>query len=275
MAGPAADALAANIAGCYLLHELLASVKLPLDELSSAHLVAIEIPPVAVKGFEHRLLHLIAKIRAIGPHVAIIVQPSLRRQTQHALWIHRWNKMDARPFQFVQTCSCKMGNQCHGCHFPLLCGSTFLESAELATCTHVSTSGAQPLTLQRSLTGALLAFCALLLSSGDYISSRTTVANGEIVMSEPEPRHLGDYISSRTVVTNGEIVIPGSQRTPDSLTHCTKSSTLTKTLPQTLPQTTQQTTTTTTAFYPTNTKEGDGRNERETQEEASEITTNI
>ncbi len=48
-------------------------MKLPLDELSSAHLVAIEIPPVALKGFEHDLLHLVAKIRAIGPHVAIIV----------------------------------------------------------------------------------------------------------------------------------------------------------------------------------------------------------
>ena len=86
-AGPAADGLAANIVGCYLLHELLASVKLPLDELSSAHLVAIEVPPVDLKGFEHNILHLVAKIRAIGPHVAVIVQPSLRRQTQQALWI--------------------------------------------------------------------------------------------------------------------------------------------------------------------------------------------
>ena len=84
-AGPAADGLAANILGCYLLHELLASVKLPLDELSSADLVAIEVPPVALKGFEHNLLHLVAKIRAIGPHVVVIVQPSLTRQTQQAL----------------------------------------------------------------------------------------------------------------------------------------------------------------------------------------------
>ena len=75
-AGPVADGLAANIVKCYLLQELLASVKLPLDELISAHLVAIEIPPVALRGFEHNLLHLVAKIRAIGPHVAIIVQPS-------------------------------------------------------------------------------------------------------------------------------------------------------------------------------------------------------
>ena len=97
-AAPAADALAANMIGSYLFHELLASVKLPLDELSLAHLVAIEIPPVALKGFEHKLLHLVAKIRAIGPQVAIIVQPSLRRQTQQALWIHRWNKLDSRPF---------------------------------------------------------------------------------------------------------------------------------------------------------------------------------
>ncbi len=79
--GPDADALAAIIAGFdRLLHEILASVKMPLDELSAAHFVAINIPPVALKGFERDLLHLIVKIRAIGPHVAIIVQPSLRNK---------------------------------------------------------------------------------------------------------------------------------------------------------------------------------------------------
>ncbi len=100
-AAPAADALAANIAGCYLLHELLASVKLPLDELSSAHLVAIEIPPVALKGLEYDLLHLVAKIRAIGPHVAIIVQPSLRRRTQQALWTGSYTPLTLPPILLV------------------------------------------------------------------------------------------------------------------------------------------------------------------------------
>ena len=131
-AGPAADGLAANIAGCYLLHDLLASVKLPLDELSQAHLVAIEIPPLALKGFEHNLLHLIAKIRAVGPQVAIIVQPSLRRQTQQALWTHRWNKLDNRPFQLIQTCSCQLGNKCQGCHSRFLVGLSF--TAQLGSC---------------------------------------------------------------------------------------------------------------------------------------------
>ena len=171
-AAPAADALAANIAGCYLLHELLASVKLPLDELSSAHLVAIEIPPVALKGFEHDLLHLVAKIRAIGPHVAIIVQPSLRRRTQQALWIHRWNKLDSRPFQIMQTCSCRLGNRCQGCHFPVLIGTTY--SVELDSCSRVSTPGAQPLTLQSSLSGDLLALAVLLLSD-DYATPPAVV----------------------------------------------------------------------------------------------------
>ena len=139
--GPAADGLAANIAGCYLLHELLASVKLPLDELSQAHLVAIEIPPLALKGFKHNLLHLIAKIRAIGPQVAIIVQPSLRRQTQHAQWTHRWNKLDNRPFQLIQTCSCQLGNKGQAGHFPILLGVTY--TAELASCPRVPTPGSQ------------------------------------------------------------------------------------------------------------------------------------
>ena len=175
-AAPAADALAANIAGCYLLHELLASVKLPLDELSSAHLVAIEIPPVALKGFEHDLLHLVAKIRAIGPQVAIIVQQSLRRQTQQALWIHRWNRLDNRPFQITQTCSSRLGNTCQGCHFPVLLGTTY--SVELASCSARSTPGAQSLTLQRSLSGDLLALAVLLLSD-DYTTPPPVVVMPE------------------------------------------------------------------------------------------------
>ena len=72
-----ADAVAANIVDTYLLHELLVNVKLPLDELSSAHLVAIEVPPAPLAGFEHDLLQLVAKLRALGPNVLLIVQPSL------------------------------------------------------------------------------------------------------------------------------------------------------------------------------------------------------
>ena len=43
--------IAANVIGMYLLHEILTLVKLPLDELSTAHLVIVEVPPVFLEGF--------------------------------------------------------------------------------------------------------------------------------------------------------------------------------------------------------------------------------
>jgi hypothetical protein len=207
-------------------------VKLPLDELSSAHLVAIEIPPVALKGFEHDLLHLVAKIRAIGPHVAIIVQPSLRRQTQQALWIHRWNKLDNRPFRLIQTCSCQLGNRCQGCHFPILVGLSY--PVELASCFSVPTPGAQPLTLQRSLSGNLLALAVLLLS-GDHATPPPVV----LMPEEAEVlRRLGP-----SMIVDGT----GPQRTPDSHTHCS---------PQcVLPTKLDSTNSTKTLAFPTDSKE--------------------
>ena len=111
---PAADAIAANITGRYLLHEALGAVKLPLDEFSCAHLVVLEIPPVCYPRAEHDVLSLIAKIRSTGPHVAVVIQPSVRRQTQKAHWVHRWNKLDARPFDIRMGCSCKGYNLAPG-----------------------------------------------------------------------------------------------------------------------------------------------------------------
>ena len=249
-AGPVADGLAANIVSCYLLHELMASVKLPLDELSSAHLVAIEIPPVALRGFEHSLLHLIAKIRAIGPHVAIIVQPSLRRRTQQALWVHRWNKIDQRPFQLIQTCSCKLGNKCQGCHFPLLVGVTF--DAVLEPCSRVPTPGAQSLTLQRSLCGALSALSALLPFDG-HSSPPPEVFMPETAQEFRRP--------GTTVVGTDNYVAPRPQRTPDSKMHCSPQcvTTISKTPP----------TDSVAVAYPTDAKEKERirRNERKARGE--------
>ena len=99
-----------------MLHELLASVKLPLDELSRAHLVVMEIPPAALSGFEHTLLRLIAKIRQLGVHVAVIVQPNLRKMTQQPFWAQRWNRLSHRPFTFVSACSCRISHVAPGCH---------------------------------------------------------------------------------------------------------------------------------------------------------------
>ena len=68
----------ANTVRTYLLYQLLAAVKLPLDELAYAHLVAMKVPPLSQHGFEHNLLRVVSKIRQVGPHVVIIVLPQER-----------------------------------------------------------------------------------------------------------------------------------------------------------------------------------------------------
>ena len=84
-----ADAFADRLVRTYLLHSLLVATKLPLDELSMAHLVAMEVPSKATIGFERLLLRLVQQTRAAGPQVAVIVAPQLRRQAQTMTWVNR------------------------------------------------------------------------------------------------------------------------------------------------------------------------------------------
>ena len=65
----------------YVLHDILASVTAPLHELSSAHLVVLEIPPVATAGFEHDLLVLVQKLLALNLSALALIQLSLRRRS--------------------------------------------------------------------------------------------------------------------------------------------------------------------------------------------------
>ena len=95
-----AHSIAANVVNNILLHELLASVKLPLDELTRSHLVVMDIPPASLSGIEHALLRLVVKIRELGAHVAMIVQPNLRKRAQQPCWAQRWNRIKHRPFDF-------------------------------------------------------------------------------------------------------------------------------------------------------------------------------
>ena len=69
-----------------------------------------------------------------------------------------------------------IGQQVSG--MPLSYLSCLSYTAELASCSRVPTAGAQSLTLQRSLTGALVALASLLLSDGH------TTPPPEVVMSE-------------------------------------------------------------------------------------------
>ena len=118
----AADVFAANLIGRYLLAEVIKDKDCPFHEMSTAHLVVIEAPPVAQPLFEHHLLGLVQKIRAMGPQVMLVVQPSVRRRSIRCLWAHKWNHLNMVPFKLYQTCSCKMGNNTPGCHLTCFVG---------------------------------------------------------------------------------------------------------------------------------------------------------
>ena len=56
---PAADTFAGNLLSKHVLHDMLASVTAPMHELSTAHIVALEIPTIVTQKFEHQLLVLV------------------------------------------------------------------------------------------------------------------------------------------------------------------------------------------------------------------------
>ena len=115
-AQPAADSLAGRVTASYILHDMTASISAPMHELSSAHLVVVDVPPVVTSRFEHDLLKYIYKLLALNVLVLAVVQHSLRRQTNKTLWVHEWNLMAHAPFKFYQTRSCKTGDCVQGCH---------------------------------------------------------------------------------------------------------------------------------------------------------------
>ena len=191
-----ANAVAANVVFACPLHELLASVKLPLDELSSAHLVVMEVPPAALSGFEHSLLRLIVKIRELGVHVAVVVQPNLRRQTQQPFWVQRWNRLDHRPFTFVSACSCRLSSSAIGCHHQLLIGSSYTLPA--FECSSAPTLGATPTANRSILEDVLRTLCVRLCDS-----------------TTPPELPVGGFDD----VDVRPDILQGPQRTPDSLSH--------------------------------------------------------
>ncbi len=122
---PAADAIASPSVQAYILHDLLACAKLPLRELPTSHLVALEVPPDAVTGFEHQLLRLVCKIRTLGPHVAVIALPQIARHAQTELWVHRWNRLEHAPVQLMRTRVCDIGGSVPGLRLTTPLGKTF------------------------------------------------------------------------------------------------------------------------------------------------------
>ena len=82
----------------YLLHEMVASPNMSLDEFARYPLIVIEVPPLCLDNFEKTLSKLVHKFRDQGSQVALMVQPSLRKQTHRSLCMQRRNKMQNVPF---------------------------------------------------------------------------------------------------------------------------------------------------------------------------------
>ena len=83
-AQPAADMLAGTVMAKYILHDMMASTTAPMHELSIAHVVALEVPPIVTAKFEHDLLNFVHKLLALNVLVLAVVQPSLRRKSNKA-----------------------------------------------------------------------------------------------------------------------------------------------------------------------------------------------
>ena len=117
-----ADSIAGNLVGRYLLHDIISSRDAPLHEFARAEIVVFEVPSITKPQFEHRMLEIVQKVRAIGPEVLIVIQPSLRRKSSKTLWVGKWNFLSHAPFKFHQTCSCKLSHLSPGCHLTCLVG---------------------------------------------------------------------------------------------------------------------------------------------------------
>ena len=73
-------------------------MNLPHEEFACNDLVAIEVPPLTRASFDSDLYRLVTKIQNLGPKVAVIVQPSMRKKTQRSLWVQYWNRSSGRPW---------------------------------------------------------------------------------------------------------------------------------------------------------------------------------
>ena len=203
---PAADQIAGHLHSSYLLHDMMRSLTAPLDELSTAHAVVLEAPSIVAQRFEHNMLNLIVRITPQCPHLAVIVQPSLRRKSNKTLWVSRWNRLRSTPFKFRQTCSCKMGNAAPGCHLALLVGTTM--DIDMSPCAEVSTLSATPETTARVLGGTLFTLAASLLCGQRGV--------GLVPASLPPPALALCCRPATAVLVRGSSAPVGSQQTPDS-----------------------------------------------------------
>ena len=148
-----AEALADRLVRRYSLHSLPLATKLPVDELPSAHLAAMEVPSNATSGLERPLLRPVQQTRAAGRQVAVITAPQLRRQAQLTTWANRWNRMKQASLQVHRTCSCCLGESAPGLHSPSDLGRSFEYNVDYTSCAAEPPTGLTPQAQNRTLAG--------------------------------------------------------------------------------------------------------------------------
>ena len=131
----ASDLLRPAPFGRFLLHQVADRMTALYDEFTQAHLAVLEIPPAAEAKYEFRMLSIVKRILQAGPKVAILVRPNMRRKSDRATWVHRWNRLRTTPFRFRKTCSCKLGDGAPGCHSIIYVGTSW--RFDVTPCSHL------------------------------------------------------------------------------------------------------------------------------------------
>ena len=80
------------------------------------------------------MLRLVQKIRALGPHVAIMVMPAAKQQAHTMMWVARWNRLEHAPFLLHRTCSCHLGKAIDGLQTSIFLARSYGSNGEFPTC---------------------------------------------------------------------------------------------------------------------------------------------
>ena len=131
----ASDLLTPAPCGRYVLHHVADRMTALYDEFTKAHFAVLDVPPAAEMKYEFRVLSMVNQILQAGPKTAIFVRPNMRRNSDRATWVYRWNRLRTTPFQFRKTCSCKLGNGVPGCHSTIYVGTSW--RYDVVPCSHL------------------------------------------------------------------------------------------------------------------------------------------
>ena len=89
----------------YTLHSMILAANRQLPELTGVTSALIEAPMVSQGDFCTAMFNMTNMLLKYVKHVAVIVQPTIRRVVQRTDWITSWNEKEKAAFRFVRCCS--------------------------------------------------------------------------------------------------------------------------------------------------------------------------